>query len=67
MSVSHDEDLPKVTNVYMSDAVGQDYTLALIGNVRSIDNGNCDFERVQAMEGVYVANVYDSTELLKFQ
>ena len=51
----------------MSDAVGQDYTLALIGNVRSVDNGNCDYERVQAIEGVYIANVYDSTELLKFQ
>ncbi len=51
----------------MSNSEGNDYTLSLIGNVRSVDNGNCDYERIQSMEGVYIANVYDSTELLKFQ
>jgi hypothetical protein len=50
----------------MSDADGADYTLSLIGNVRSTENGNCDFERIQAMEGLYIGNVYDSSELFKF-
>lgn len=46
LSISHDEDLPKLTNIYMSDATGNEFTASLLGNVRSKDTGNCDFEHV---------------------
>ena len=45
--------------MYVSDFRGFKFTLSLLHNVRSLDSGNCDFERILGMEGVYVANVYD--------
>jgi hypothetical protein len=36
--------------------------MALPGNVRNYD-GQCDFKKVQGVEGVYLANVYDKDQL----
>jgi Sortilin, neurotensin receptor 3, len=66
LSVSHEEDLSKLTNVYMSDG-SSDYTVSLLGNVRSQDSGHCDFERIKSVEGVYIANVYDHQEVEKLR
>ena len=49
----------------MSDFRGFKFTLSLLHNVRSLDTGNCDFERILGMEGVYVANVFDHAEVEK--
>lgn len=66
VSVSHDQDLPKLTNIYTSDATGNEFSASLLGNVRSRDTGNCDFEHIQGIEGVYIANVFDHVEIKKF-
>lgn len=57
LSVSHSEDLQKITNIYMSD--GNEYIVSLLGNVRSQDSGHCDFEKIKSIKGVYIANIYD--------
>lgn len=61
LSVSHSEELSKITNVYMSD--GNEFTVSLLGNVRSQDTGHCDFERIKSVKGVYIANIYDYEEI----
>ncbi|CAD8167582.1 unnamed protein product [Paramecium pentaurelia] len=65
LSVSHKEENQRLTNVYVSDFRGFKFTLSLLHNVRSLDTGNCDFERMLGMEGVYVANVFDHQEVEK--
>eukprot|EP01068_Selenidium_serpulae_P014006 Selendium_serpulae@DN6037_c0_g1_i2.p1 len=42
-------------SVYVSDTTGSRYTLSLPGNVRT-SSGECEFDRVQSLEGVYLAN-----------
>jgi hypothetical protein len=32
-----------------------------------MDTGNCDFEHVAGIEGVYITNVYDHSEVSKFK
>lgn len=66
ISVSHNEDIPKLTNIYVSDANGNKFTVSLLGNVRGQDSGNCDFEHIQGLEGVYISNIFDHSEVLKF-
>lgn len=63
MSVAHAEELSKVTNIYMSD--GNEFTVSLLGNVRSQDTGHCDFEKIKSMKGVYIANIFDYDEIEK--
>ena len=45
----------------MSD--GNEFTVSLLGNVRSQDTGHCDFERIKSMKGVYIANIFDYEEV----
>ena len=45
----------------MSD--GTEYTVSLLGNVRSQDSGHCDFEKIKSIKGVYIANIYDQEEI----
>lgn len=47
-----------VGNVYVSDASGVRFTLSLPNNVRST-GGDCEFDKVLSMEGVYLANFKD--------
>mmetsp|Transcript_17253 Transcript_17253/g.60261 ORF Transcript_17253/g.60261 Transcript_17253/m.60261 type:complete len:875 (-) Transcript_17253:107-2731(-) len=47
-----------VGNVYISDAQGVRYTLSLPNNVRS-SHGECEFDKVLSLEGVYMANFKD--------
>lgn len=42
-------------NVYVSDAEGLRFALSLSRNVRSA-SGECEFDRVAALDGVYIAN-----------
>lgn len=46
-------------NIYVSSADGKSYSLSLPYNRRNRD-GKCDFERVQGLEGVYLANYLHS-------
>mmetsp|Transcript_5993 Transcript_5993/g.13214 ORF Transcript_5993/g.13214 Transcript_5993/m.13214 type:complete len:851 (-) Transcript_5993:201-2753(-) len=47
-----------VGNVYVSDKDGTRYSLSLPNNVRST-SGDCEFDRVLSLEGVYLANFKD--------
>lgn len=44
-----------VGNIYISDASGIRYALSLPKNIRT-DSGECEFDRVSSLEGVYIAN-----------
>jgi hypothetical protein len=48
-------------HVYISDWSGTQYSLSLPYNHRSGD-GKCDFEKVEGLEGIYLANFVDETE-----
>lgn len=39
----------------------------MLHNVRSLDTGNCDFEKILGMEGIYIANIYDHYEVDKLK
>merc|ERR1719440_2383891 len=47
-----------VGNVYISDKDGVRFTLSLPNNVRST-SGDCEFDRVLSLEGIYIANLKD--------
>ena len=44
----------------MSNYAKNNYSLSLLNNVRNTD-GNCDFEKVEGLDGIYIANIVDST------
>lgn len=68
LSVSHHEDLPKLTNIYMSESgESEKFIVSLLNNVRSQDTGQCDFERIKGIEGVIMANIFDHNEIEKFK
>mmetsp|Transcript_43514 Transcript_43514/g.85182 ORF Transcript_43514/g.85182 Transcript_43514/m.85182 type:complete len:845 (-) Transcript_43514:294-2828(-) len=50
-------------HVYVSDASGTRYSLSLPYNHRSGD-GKCDFEKIENLEGVYMANFVDVEDKL---
>ena len=52
-----------MTNVYVSDFRGLQFSLSLMHTVRSVE-GNVDFETVYSNQGTFIANVYDSNEIL---
>lgn len=51
-------------NVYISDASGINYTLSLPNNVRT-STGECEFDKVLSLDGVYIANFLDVYEDMK--
>lgn len=50
----------EVGNVYISDASGLKYTLSLPNNIRAA-SGECEFDKVYSLEGVYIANFRDDS------
>lgn len=48
-------------NVYISDAKGIRFSLSLPNNIRA-GTGECEFDKVLSMEGVYIANFRDSID-----
>merc|ERR1719331_2819391 len=48
-----------VGNVYISDREGVRFTLSLPNNVRG-SSGDCEFDKVLSLEGVYLANFKDN-------
>lgn len=50
----------EVGNVYISDASGLRYSLSLPNNIRSA-SGECEFDKVYSLEGVYIANFRDDS------
>ena len=62
LHVNHFGDTSKHGNIYISDSTGQRFSSSLMHNVRSLE-GQCDFTKVQGLEGIYIANVYDEKKL----
>lgn len=59
LHVNHWGDNSKYGHIYISDITGMHYSLSLPHNVRAFDN-QCDFERVNGLDGIYIANVIDN-------
>ncbi|CAK8990275.1 unnamed protein product [Durusdinium trenchii] len=55
LHVNHGAKEARVGNVYISDDKGYRFTLSLPNNVRGT-NGDCEFDKVLSLEGVYMAN-----------
>lgn len=53
-----------VGNVYISDKEGVKFTLSLENNVRS-GSGECEFDKMQGVDGVYMANFRDVQKSLE--
>ena len=47
-----------VGHIYISDEAGVQYSLSLAYNLRS-SNGDCEFDKIQSLEGIYIANHRD--------
>jgi hypothetical protein len=56
------KDIQGVGNVYISDKDGVRFTLSLANNVRST-SGDCEFDKVLSLDGVYMANFKDVPKL----
>ena len=46
-------------NIYQSDSSGTRFSLSLKDNIRDPSDGQCDFEKVTGMDGIYLANIYE--------
>jgi hypothetical protein len=66
VSINHEGDSSKMTNVYVSDYRGLDFSISLLNNVRD-EEGNSDFEKILSNEGVYIANHYDHAKIEKIK
>ncbi|KAL4495635.1 hypothetical protein ABPG72_014104 [Tetrahymena utriculariae] len=66
LAIHHETQNMWQSNIYVSDWRGYDLTLALLYNVRA-PNGDCDFEKIQSNEGVYIANTYDVERVEKLR
>ncbi|GAW82569.1 sortilin [Plasmodium gonderi] len=51
-------------NVYISDSSGLNYTLSLPNNIRT-SSGECEFDRILSLDGVYIANFLDENDDIK--
>ena len=58
LHVNHEGEGAKWGNVYISNADGLNYTLSLPHNSREA-TGKCDFEKIEGLEGIYLANFVD--------
>ena len=58
LHINHEGERSKYGNIYISDSTGLRYSMSLRSSVRNLD-GQCDFEKVAGLEGIYLANVYD--------
>ncbi|KEG04583.1 sortilin, putative [Plasmodium vinckei vinckei] len=66
LHVNHGSSSEKLNtgNVYISDASGLNYTLSLPNNIRTA-SGECEFDRVLSLDGVYIANFLDDQDEMK--
>lgn len=63
LHVNHGDFSTPYGSIYLSDADGWRYSLSLKGNRRDV-RGRCDFEKVQGLEGIYIANYVENPEFL---
>jgi len=66
LHVNHIGEDSRWGNVYLSNSMGTNFSLSLPYNRRD-ESGKCDFEKLQSMEGIYVANfVHNAAEIEKW-
>jgi hypothetical protein len=58
LHINHFGEYSKYGHIYISDEKGVNYSGSLRYNVRG-EGGQCDFEKVNSLEGLYIANVFD--------
>ena len=66
LHINHEGERSKFGNIYTSDSSGRRYALSTHNNARS-SNGQCDFEKVAGLEGIFLVNVYDAKMILKLK
>jgi hypothetical protein len=49
-------------HIYISDSIGVNFSLSHRYNIKN-DHNFCDFERIKAMEGIYVINYYEKEDI----
>ena len=64
LHVNHIGEKSSWGNVYISNADGLGYALSLPHNRRAT-SGKCDFEKVEGMTGIYLANYIDNVDQLE--
>lgn len=62
LHVNHHDEYSKHGNIYISDSTGRRFSTSLLHNVRNLE-GQCDFNSLQGLEGIFVANIYDDKKL----
>jgi len=65
LQIHHAKNYP-YGNIYVSDSTGIRYALSLKNNLRD-SNGFCDFDKIDGLEGVYMANVYDDKVVAEYE
>ena len=66
LAINHENDMSKMTNIYVSDMRGQQFQLTLLHSVRNLE-GNVDFERLLGSQGSFISNVYDNQEIMRLR
>mmetsp|Transcript_24500 Transcript_24500/g.59046 ORF Transcript_24500/g.59046 Transcript_24500/m.59046 type:complete len:828 (+) Transcript_24500:5-2488(+) len=61
LHVNHGDYNTGYGNIYLSDAEGLRFSLSLRNNKRDAQ-GRCDFEKLQGIEGIYIANEQKNTD-----
>ena len=61
LHVNHGGEMSQWGNIYISNFWGLNYTLSLPHNIRAL-NGKCDFEKMEGLEGHYLANYVDNIQ-----
>jgi hypothetical protein len=59
LHINHFGDVSKYGHIYISDETGSNFSLSLRYNVRTEHDHRCDFQKVESIEGTYIANVID--------
>ena len=62
LQINHLGPKAKYGNIYISDSTGTRYSISLKNNVRDIE-GECDFEKIAGLTGIYIANIYDEKKV----
>ena len=62
LHINHLGPKAKYGNLYISDSTGTRFSLSLKNNARDID-GQCDFDKVSGLNGIYIANIYDEKKI----
>ncbi len=67
LNINHLKGSSPLGTIYESDSTGTRFAKSLINNVRDPSDGQCDFEKVQGLDGIFISNVYDSDKSQRYK